>query len=59
MNDMPLKALALLAFVASLAALAVYVPNFDLIAVLVVVVAMALYDFMVRPALARYRRKRT
>jgi membrane protein YdbS with pleckstrin-like domain len=58
MNDMPLKALALLAFVASLAALAVYVPSFDLIGVLAVVVAMAVYDFMIRPALTRRRRKR-
>jgi hypothetical protein len=57
MNDMPLKALALLAFVASLAALAVYVPSFDLVGVLAVVVAMAGYDFLIRPLLAR-RRKR-
>jgi Flp pilus assembly protein TadB len=58
MDDMSLKALALLAFVACLAVLAVYVPSFDLIGVLAVVIAMAGYDFMIRPTLARRRRKR-
>ena len=46
-----LKIAALAGFVASLAVLAVYVPDLDLMAVLIIVAAMAIYDFLIRPML--------
>lgn len=48
-----IKIAALAAFVASLSVLAIYVPDLDLMAVLVIVAAMAIYDFLVRPFLMR------
>ena len=47
--------LALALFVASLAIIAIKVPEPDLITVIVVVVAMAVYDFLVRPFMMRNR----
>ena len=48
-----IKILALAGFVASLAVLAIYVPEPDLTIVLVIVAAMAIYDFLIRPVLMR------
>jgi uncharacterized membrane protein YqhA len=48
-----LKLAALAGFVASIAVLAVRVPDLDLMAVLIIVAAMAIYDFLVRPILIR------
>lgn len=59
MLDTVLKLLALAGFVATLAVLAIYVPSVDLLAVLAVVFAMAAYDFLIRPLLARRRRRST
>lgn len=53
MLNIVLKIAALAAFVASLAVLAIYVPDLDLIAVLVIVAAMVIYDFLIRPMLMR------
>lgn len=53
MLNMVLKLAALTGFVASLAVIAVYVPHLDLVVVLVVVAAMAIFDFLVRPMLGR------
>jgi hypothetical protein len=44
-------------FAASLAALGIYVPNADLVIVLGIVFAMAMYDFLLRQWLARNRRR--
>ena len=49
MVDIVLKVLALSLFVASLAIIAIKVPDPALISVIVLVVAMAVYDFLVRP----------
>jgi hypothetical protein len=53
MLNTALKIAALAGFVASLAVLAAYVPHLDLMAVLAIVAAMAIYDFLVRPMLMR------
>lgn len=55
MNDIFLKLLALLAFVATVGVLAWYVPSLDLIAVVAIVTAMLIYDFLVRPLHRRGR----
>jgi hypothetical protein len=49
MNDIFLKLLALLAFIATVGVLAWYVPSLDLVAVLGIVTAMLIYDFLLRP----------
>ena len=48
-----LKLASLAAFVASMAVIVIYVPDAALTAVVVIVVAMAAYDFLVRPMLIR------
>jgi hypothetical protein len=48
-----LKLAALASFVASMGVIVVRVPDAALIAVLVIVVAMAIYDFLIRPARMR------
>lgn len=53
MLDLVLKILALASFVASLMVLVIYVPDIDLTVVLLIVIAMAVYDFLVRPILRR------
>jgi hypothetical protein len=53
MLDIVLKLIALTGFVASLSVLVIWVPSPDLIAVVVVVAAMAVYDLLVRPVLRR------
>jgi hypothetical protein len=55
--DLVLKLIGLAMFIAWLAVLAWFVPHIDLITVLVLVAAMAVYDLLVRPALiARHGR---
>jgi len=54
MLDVVLKIVALAGFVASLAIIAIWVPVPDLMVVIAVVVAMAVYDFFVLP----YRTRR-
>jgi hypothetical protein len=49
MLDNVLKVIALAGLAATLAPLAIKVPDVDLIAVLAVVMAMAVFDFLVRP----------
>ena len=56
MLDNTLKVLALAAFIVFVAILAVRVPSPSLVAVLVAVIAMAVYDFLVRPYLRNRRR---
>jgi hypothetical protein len=56
MVDIVLRVFALASFIAFLAFLPIYVPDPALIAVIVIVVAMATYDFLIRPALMRRRR---
>jgi hypothetical protein len=56
MLDTILKVLALGAFIVFVAILAVRVPSPSLVTVLVVVVAMAIYDFFVRSYLRDRRR---
>ncbi len=51
-----LKVIALASFVAFAAFLPAYVPGLDLLAVIVLVVGMAAYDFFVRPMLRGRRR---
>jgi hypothetical protein len=51
MLDTILKIVALAAFIVSLAVLVIWVPSPDLVTVIVVVVAMAIYDFFLRPYL--------
>jgi hypothetical protein len=48
-----LKIAALLCFVASLGVIVVRVPDLALVIVLIIVIAMAIYDFLIRPMLAR------
>jgi len=48
-----LKIAALLCFVASLGVIVVRVPDLALIVVLIIVIAMAIYDFLIRPVLIR------
>ena len=47
------KIAALACFVASLGVIVVRVPDLDPIVVLVIVIAMAIYDFLIRPMLVR------
>jgi hypothetical protein len=56
MFDVVLKVAALAGFILTLAVLAIYVPDADLIAVLAIVVGMAVYDFLVRPMIRNRRR---
>jgi hypothetical protein len=56
MIDTVFKLLALAGFIASLAVLAYYVPDVDLIIALSVVVGMAAYDFLLRPLIRNRRR---
>jgi hypothetical protein len=58
MFDNVLRLLALAGFAASLAVLAVYVPSPDLVIVVAVVLAMAAFDFLLRPVLLRRNRRR-
>ena len=48
-----LKIVALLCFVASLGVIVARVPDLALVIVLIIVIAMAIYDFLIRPMLAR------
>jgi hypothetical protein len=48
-----LKLAALASFVASIAVIIIYVPDPSLIAVVMIVIAMAIYDFLIRPMLVR------
>jgi hypothetical protein len=52
MNNV-LKIAALICFVASLGVIVFRVPDAALIIVLLIVIAMAIYDFLIRPILAR------
>jgi Na+/H+ antiporter NhaB len=54
--DTVLKMIALTAFAAFAAFLPAYVPGLDLLAVIVIVVGMAAYDFFVRPMMRGRRR---
>jgi hypothetical protein len=56
MADQLARLFGILAFIASLAILAWYVPELDLIAVVVLVCAMAIYDMLIRPRLVRNSR---
>jgi hypothetical protein len=56
MLDNILKVLSLAAFIVFVAILAVRVPSPSLVTVLVAVIAMAVYDFLVRPYLRNRRR---
>jgi len=58
MLDTILKLLALAGFLASLAVLAIWISSGDLVTVIVIVVAFAVYDFLVRPYLANRRNAR-
>jgi hypothetical protein len=49
MLDIVIKVLALACFIAYVAVLAIWVPDPDLVVVLVIVAAMAIYDFLIRP----------
>jgi len=53
---MVFKVIALVAFAAFAAVLPAYVPGLDLLAVIVIVIGMAAYDFFVRPLLRSRRR---
>jgi hypothetical protein len=57
MLDVILRIAALAAFVASLAVLVIFVPEPDLVVVLLLVAAMAIYDFLLRPILSNRRRR--
>ena len=59
MVDVILRLLSLAAFAASLAVLGFYVPSPDMIIVIAVVIAMAAYDFLLRPILGRRKRRPT
>ena len=48
-----LKIAALLCFVASLGVIVVRVPDPALVIILIIVIAMAIYDFLIRPMLMR------
>jgi hypothetical protein len=52
MNNI-LKIAALLCFVGSLMVIVLRVPDASLVVVLVIVIAMAVYDFLIRPLLVR------
>lgn len=53
MIDVILRVAALACFAATLGVLGYYVPSPDLLVVLSLVAAMAIYDFLVRPLLKR------
>jgi hypothetical protein len=55
MVEIVVKVIALAGFVAFAAFLPAYVPGLDLLAVIVIVIAMAGYDFFIRPMLRRQR----
>lgn len=57
MFDIILRIAALAAFVASLAVLVIFVPEPDLVVVLALVAAMAIYDFLIRPLRAGRRNR--
>jgi hypothetical protein len=57
MLDNVLKVFALATFIVFVAILAVRVPSPSLVAVLLIVVAMAVYDFLVRPYRLRDRNR--
>jgi hypothetical protein len=57
MRDLVVKLLALAGFIGFLVTLAIYVPDMDLILVIALVSAMALFDMLVRPVLLRRRRR--
>jgi hypothetical protein len=52
MNNV-IKIAALVCFVASLGVIVVRVPDTALVIVLIIVIAMAIYDFLIRPMLMR------
>ena len=52
MNNL-LKIAALACFVASLGVIVFRVPDTSLVVVLIIVIAMAIYDFLIRPILVR------
>ena len=52
MNNV-VKIAALLCFVASLGVIVVRVPDPALVIILIIVIAMAIYDFLIRPMLVR------
>ncbi|HJR23758.1 MAG TPA: hypothetical protein VJ822_19130 [Dongiaceae bacterium] len=52
MNNV-LKITALACFVASLGVIVVRVPDASLVVVLLIVIAMTIYDFLIRPMLLR------
>ena len=52
MNNV-VKIAALVCFVASLGVIVVRVPDPALVIVLIIVIAMAIYDFLIRPMLMR------
>ena len=52
MNNV-LKIVALACFVASLGVIVFRVPDVSLVVVLIIVIVMAIYDFMIRPLLLR------
>ena len=52
MNNV-LKIAALLCFVGSMAVIVFRVPDASLVIVLLIVIAMAVYDFLIRPMLMR------
>jgi hypothetical protein len=53
MLNIALKIIALASFVVALGVIVVRVPDVDLIVVLLIVIAMAIYDFLVLPMLRR------
>jgi hypothetical protein len=53
MVETVVKVIALAGFAAFAAFLPAYVPGLDLLAVIVIVIAMAGYDFFIRPILRR------
>jgi hypothetical protein len=55
MLDVILRISGLTGFIASLVVLVIYVPEPDLVVVLLLVAAMAIYDLLVRPMIARSR----
>ena len=52
MNNV-LKIVALACFVASLGVIVFRVPDASLVVVLIIVIAMTIYDFLIRPMLVR------
>jgi len=55
MVETAIKVIALAGFVAFAAFLPAYVPGLDLLAVIAIVIAMAGYDFFIRPMLRKRR----